>query len=439
MPLPAPCRARLKTEAERVRLYHNRFFDAGEQVVKSNAGGGGADDCVMEYNLIEFTAGPSVVEHGGGTGYTGGLHAHETDRWVIRHNLWRNFHTPDWVDHQYAPTVLMWNHSADTVVEGNTFVGCDRAVAFGLVDLAGQPDHSGGAIRNNFVYQRPGLFTDWRRANSDGQLLAYDSPGTVIAHNTVMTNGNSRFSPGDAVGGGRVPEQPDRRAVPRPRRRDVRRERERRHGRPAHVHQPHGRGPPPPRRAARVGRRNRQGGPGVRRGGRLGRGRAAAGIGVRRRGGRVRAGRVAAPARDAAARAPFPAPATDRPTRPASPARVVRSSPAGRVRGRRGRRWVAGRDALPPGRDAAVLYQGLRGRLHRWGASRGRRLHRRRRRRPGGRDRAGRRGTGPGAGRGATGRELFATQPFGAAFTSGVHVAAGNITGAGFSGGVFVG
>jgi hypothetical protein len=180
--------------AERVRAFHNRFFDAGEQILKSNAGGGGADDCVLEYNLVEFTAGPSVVDHGGGTGYTGGLHAHETDRWVIRHNLWRNVHTPDWVTHTFAPTVLMWNYSADTVVEGNTFVDCDRAVAFGLVDRPAGTDHRGGVVRNNFVYQRPGLFSADRRTASDGQLLAYDSPGTVIAHNTVLTNGNSRFS-----------------------------------------------------------------------------------------------------------------------------------------------------------------------------------------------------------------------------------------------------
>ncbi len=180
--------------ADRVRAYHNRFFDAGEQILKSSAGGGGADDCVLEYNVIEFTAGPSVTDHGGGTGYTGGLHAHETDRWLIRDNLWRNVHTPDWVQHTFAPTVLMWNGSADTVVEGNTFVDCDRAVAFGLIDQPNGTDHRGGAIRNNVVYQRPGLFSPERRAGSDGQLLAYDSPGTVIAHNTVLTNGNSRFS-----------------------------------------------------------------------------------------------------------------------------------------------------------------------------------------------------------------------------------------------------
>jgi hypothetical protein len=180
--------------ADRVNIYHCRVFNAGEQLIKSSAGGGGVDDSKIEYSLLEFTNGPSVIDHGGGTGYTGALHAHETDRWQIRHNLLRNFHTPDTVFHQFSPTILMWNGSADTVVEGNTFIDTDRAVAFGLVDKTSPNDHTGGVIRNNFVYQRPGLFSAARRAGSDGQLLVYDSPGTQVYHNTVMTNGNSRFS-----------------------------------------------------------------------------------------------------------------------------------------------------------------------------------------------------------------------------------------------------
>jgi hypothetical protein len=93
--------------ADRVNLYHCRFFDAGEQIIKSNAGGGGVDDVKLEYCLVEYSAAPSVLDHGGGTGYVGALHAHETDRWLIRHNLFRNFHTPDTVSHWYSPTVLM--------------------------------------------------------------------------------------------------------------------------------------------------------------------------------------------------------------------------------------------------------------------------------------------------------------------------------------------
>lgn len=179
--------------AERVHIYHTRVFDGGEQLIKSSAGGGGADFCTLEYSQIEYTTGLPMTDHGGGIGYTGGLHAHETDGWVIRNNLWRNFHTEDSSAFWYSPVVLMWNYSRDTLVEGNTFIDTDRAVAFGLADKAGF-DHEGGVIRNNFVYQRPGLFSEARKAGSDGQILVYDSPETKVYHNTVLTNGNSRLS-----------------------------------------------------------------------------------------------------------------------------------------------------------------------------------------------------------------------------------------------------
>ena len=88
----------------------------------------------------------------------------------------------------------MWNHSQNTVVEGNTIVDCDRAIALGLSLQTTGHDHQGGIVRNNFVYQRPGLFSASRRAGSDGQIIIYDSPGTQVYHNTVVTSGNSAFS-----------------------------------------------------------------------------------------------------------------------------------------------------------------------------------------------------------------------------------------------------
>lgn len=40
-----------------------------------------------------------------------------------------------------GPSILMWRGSPDTIVERNTFVNCQREIAFG--------HHSGGVIRNN--------------------------------------------------------------------------------------------------------------------------------------------------------------------------------------------------------------------------------------------------------------------------------------------------
>jgi hypothetical protein len=181
--------------AARIHLYHNRLFDSGEQLIKSNPGAGfGADDVTVEYCLIEYTNGPSMVDHGAGVGYTNGISAHTVDGWQIRHNLFRNFHTPDSSAYWWNPVVLMWNRSSNTTVEGNTFVDSDRAIALGLIDQSPGFDHQGGIVRNNFVFQRPGLFSAARRAASDAQILVYDSPGSQVYHNTVMTNGNSRFS-----------------------------------------------------------------------------------------------------------------------------------------------------------------------------------------------------------------------------------------------------
>jgi pectate lyase len=62
--------------ADRVNIYHCRLFDAGQQIIKSSSGGGGVDDVRLEYSLIEYSVAPNVLDHGGGTGYVGGIHAH---------------------------------------------------------------------------------------------------------------------------------------------------------------------------------------------------------------------------------------------------------------------------------------------------------------------------------------------------------------------------
>jgi hypothetical protein len=83
----------------------------------------------------------------------------------------------------------MWNHSTNTLTERNTFIDVDRAIAYGLIDTSGS-DHQGGIIRNNFIYLRPGLMSSSRKANSDGQIIVWDSPGTRVYHNTLLSHGN---------------------------------------------------------------------------------------------------------------------------------------------------------------------------------------------------------------------------------------------------------
>src|SRR5262249_45360986 len=72
----------------------------------------------------------------------------------------------------------------------NTFINCDRAIAFGLNELTSGYDNQGGIIENNFVYMAPGEYSATRIAGADAPILAWDSPSTVIANNTVLVNGN---------------------------------------------------------------------------------------------------------------------------------------------------------------------------------------------------------------------------------------------------------
>ena len=177
--------------AQSPRVYNVKLLNAGSQFIKANPNGptDGVDNGVVEYSVLEYTAGPPVTDHGPGVGYTNGLSIHTADNWIIRGNLFKNFHTPDSSAYLWNPAVLVWNHSTNTLTERNTFINVDRAIAYGLQDNTGS-DHQGGIIRNNFIYVQPGLMSQSRKAGSDAQIIVWDSPGTKVFHNTILTNGN---------------------------------------------------------------------------------------------------------------------------------------------------------------------------------------------------------------------------------------------------------
>jgi len=177
--------------AQSPRVYNIKLLNSGSQFIKANpvSATQGVDNGVVEYSVMEYTVGPPATDHGAGVGYTNGLSIHTADNWIVRRNLFKNFHTPDSSAHLWNPAVLMWNHSTNTLTEGNTFINVDRAIAYGLYDNSGS-DHQGGTIRNNFIYLQPGLMSANRKASSDGQIIAWDSPGTKVYHNTILTNGN---------------------------------------------------------------------------------------------------------------------------------------------------------------------------------------------------------------------------------------------------------
>jgi hypothetical protein len=78
------------------------------------------------------------------------------------------------------------NGSSGTLAEGNTFVNCQREIAFGLIERT-PDDHTGGIIRNNFIYRD-------KTIAGDAAIGVFDSPNTQVLHNTILASG-TYFSP----------------------------------------------------------------------------------------------------------------------------------------------------------------------------------------------------------------------------------------------------
>jgi hypothetical protein len=150
-------------------LIHNvRLVNAGQQLLKANpdGSGGGVDNGIVEYSVIEY----DTVSR---DDYTNGVDVHTGDNWIIRHNLFRNIRAPQGLA---GPAILMWNGSTNTVVDGNTFIECQREIAIGLIERTPN-DHTGGVVRNNFIY---------RSLPGDSAIYVADSPGTQVVHNSIL-------------------------------------------------------------------------------------------------------------------------------------------------------------------------------------------------------------------------------------------------------------
>jgi hypothetical protein len=80
-----------------------------------------------------------------------------------------------------GPAILMWNASRDSIIEGNTFIDCQREIALGLEEIAAH-DHTGGIVRNNFIVRSSSI-------DGDAPIGIFDSPGTQVLHNTVLVAG----------------------------------------------------------------------------------------------------------------------------------------------------------------------------------------------------------------------------------------------------------
>jgi hypothetical protein len=168
----------LNPGTESPRIYNVHLIDAGEQFIKaSSSPNGGTDNGVVEYSRFEYT---STAR----SDYTNGIDVHQGKNWVIRNNYFKNIKGPQGT--LAGPVILMWNTAGNTLLDGNTFINCQREVAFGLIQRSPN-DHSGGIIRNNFIYRVAGT-------NGDTPIGVFDSPGTVVVHNTIIISGDHAYS-----------------------------------------------------------------------------------------------------------------------------------------------------------------------------------------------------------------------------------------------------
>ena len=155
-------------------LIHNvRLVNAGQQFVKASpdGAGGGVDNGIVEYSVIEYVTTSRDY-------YTNGVDVHTGDNWIIRHNLFRNIRAP--IGELAGPAILMWNASTNTLVDGNTFIDCQRDIALGLIERTPN-DHTGGVVRNNFIYRGAGVA-------GDTAIYIADSPGTQVLHNSILVS-----------------------------------------------------------------------------------------------------------------------------------------------------------------------------------------------------------------------------------------------------------
>ena len=165
----------LNPDTSSPRVYNVRAMNGGEQLLKSNPDGKGQgiDRGIVEYSAFEFTATSR-------DDYTNAIDVHAGSGWVIRNNLFRNIRAPR--GQLAGPAILMWRGSKDTVVERNTFIDCQREIAFGL-DNATALDHSGGVIQNNFIVR------DARLTNGDAAITINSSPNSRVQHNSILISG----------------------------------------------------------------------------------------------------------------------------------------------------------------------------------------------------------------------------------------------------------
>jgi hypothetical protein len=153
-------------------VYNVVVMDTGEQLIKAS-GSGPKQSGSVACSWIGYT---TTLDDGDDGWYTNGVDLIASKGWTIRNNTFSNIrHNPDLTSRLAGPAILVWQGSADTLVEGNAIIDCDRGIAFGDSSGSGV-QHSGGIIRNNTVKGYGG---------SDVGIAVVRAADALVEHNTV--------------------------------------------------------------------------------------------------------------------------------------------------------------------------------------------------------------------------------------------------------------
>ncbi len=189
-------------DTENTLIYNVHVMDPGQQAIKINQNSAMThfpDYGVVACSHVELTdEGRPHVWDINNSCYTGGVDGHQARGWVIRDNVIEGF----WCEHDLAEHgIHFWTGSRDTLVERNTLINNARGIGFGLGQSGDQRvygnnpcpgadyvGHSGGTVRNNFIFaSRDALF--FSESGFDCGICLEQACGTQVLHNTVASTG----------------------------------------------------------------------------------------------------------------------------------------------------------------------------------------------------------------------------------------------------------
>lgn len=166
--------------ARETHIYNVHLYDIATQHIKGNSGAENLNG-VVACSSIGYTPNGPKGDNIGAISIQSGVD------WTIRDNYIYNINGDgtgcnvdvDCGTYQYrAPAINLLNKSRGSIVERNSIVDSFRGISFGL-----GTQHTGGVIRNNFIYQS---------VAGDAGIELWTASDALVEHNTVLLAGGYR-------------------------------------------------------------------------------------------------------------------------------------------------------------------------------------------------------------------------------------------------------